>query len=115
MSVVLCLNCGVMLAIIFFLGAEIDEYYSDVRYERIAILNALGAYYTYLRKIETKQREKEEHFILATQFYNKASRIDIHEPSTWVGKGVDTPEPPYAVIHLTEDLITTYLELLIRS
>ncbi|KAH0970786.1 hypothetical protein GBA52_022942 [Prunus armeniaca] len=68
-------------------GSEIDEYYADVRYERIAILNALGAYYTYLGKIETKQREKEEHFILATQFYNKASRIDIHEPSTWVGKG----------------------------
>ncbi|KAL6224249.1 hypothetical protein ACLB2K_003104 [Fragaria x ananassa] len=66
---------------------EIDEYYADVRYERIAILNALGAYYSYLGKIETKQREKEEHFILATQFYNKASRIDIHEPSTWVGKG----------------------------
>ena len=67
--------------------AEIDEYYSDVRYERIAILNALGAYYSYLGKIETKQREKEEHFILATQYYNKASRIDMHEPSTWVGKG----------------------------
>ncbi|XP_031267897.1 protein CTR9 homolog isoform X2 [Pistacia vera] len=66
---------------------EIDEYYADVRYERIAILNALGAYYTYLGKIETKQREKEEHFILATQYYNKASRIDMHEPSTWVGKG----------------------------
>lgn len=67
--------------------AEIDEYYADVRYERIAILNALGAYYTYLGKIETKQREKEEHFILATQYYNKASRIDMHEPSTWIGKG----------------------------
>ncbi|XP_024969154.1 protein CTR9 homolog [Cynara cardunculus var. scolymus] len=66
---------------------EIDEYYADVRYERIAILNALGAYYSYLGKIETKQREKEEHFILATQYYNKASRIDMHEPSTWVGKG----------------------------
>ncbi|KAH7572071.1 hypothetical protein ACOSP7_015084 [Xanthoceras sorbifolium] len=66
---------------------EIDEYYADIRYERIAILNALGAYYTYLGKIETKQREKEEHFILATQYYNKASRIDMHEPSTWVGKG----------------------------
>jgi RNA polymerase-associated protein CTR9 len=70
------------------LGAEIDEYCSDVRYERIAILNAFGAYYSYLGKIETKQREKEEHFILATQYYNKASRIDMHEPSTWVGKGV---------------------------
>ncbi|KAJ1437134.1 Tetratricopeptide-like helical domain superfamily [Sesbania bispinosa] len=66
---------------------EIDDYYADVRYERIAILNAPGAYYSYLGKIETKQREKEEHFILATQYYNKASRIDMHEPSTWVGKG----------------------------
>ncbi|XP_075095202.1 protein CTR9 homolog isoform X1 [Nicotiana tabacum] len=66
---------------------EIDEYYADVRYERIAILNALGAYYSYLGKIETNQREKEEHFIMATQYYNKASRIDMHEPTTWVGKG----------------------------
>ncbi|KAL2529956.1 Protein CTR9-like protein [Forsythia ovata] len=66
---------------------EIDEYYADVRYERIAILNALGAYYSYLGKIETKQREKEEHYIMATQYYNKASRIDMHEPSTWIGKG----------------------------
>lgn len=73
----------------YFLVSEIDEYYADVRYERIAILNALGAYYSYLGKIETKQREKEEHFILATQYYNKASRIDMHEPSTWVGKGND--------------------------
>ncbi|CAN6472201.1 unnamed protein product [Victoria cruziana] len=66
---------------------EIDEYYADVRYERIAILNALGAYYSYLGKIESKQREKDDHFSLATQYYNKASRIDMHEPSTWVGKG----------------------------
>ncbi|XP_073043941.1 protein CTR9 homolog [Primulina eburnea] len=66
---------------------EIDEYYADVRYERIAILNALGAYYSYLGKIETLQREKEDHFIQATQYYNKASRIDMHEPSTWIGKG----------------------------
>lgn len=77
----------VIILYLFPFLAEIDEYYADVRYERIAILNALGAYYTYLGKIETKQREKEEHFILATQYYNKASRIDMHEPSTWVGKG----------------------------
>lgn len=70
-----------------YFAEEIDEYYADVKYERIAILNALGAYYSYLGKIETKQREKEEHFIMATQYYNKASRIDMHEPSTWVGKG----------------------------
>ncbi|CAI9100700.1 OLC1v1037856C1 [Oldenlandia corymbosa var. corymbosa] len=66
---------------------DIDEYYADVRYERIAILNALGAYYSYLGKIEAKQKEKEEYFIKATQYYNRASRIDMHEPSTWVGKG----------------------------
>ncbi|KAL2466314.1 RNA polymerase-associated protein CTR9 [Abeliophyllum distichum] len=66
---------------------EIDEYYADVRYERIAILNALGAYYSYLGNIEIKQREKEEHFNTATQYYNKASKIDMHEPSTWIGKG----------------------------
>ncbi|ERN11231.1 hypothetical protein AMTRI_Chr04g243060 [Amborella trichopoda] len=66
---------------------EIDEYYAGVTYERIAMLNALGAYYCYLGKIETKQREKEDHFISATQYYNKASRINMHEPSTWVGKG----------------------------
>ncbi|XP_073008997.1 protein CTR9 homolog [Typha latifolia] len=66
---------------------EIDEYYADVKYERIAILNALGAYHTYLGKIETRQREKDEHFILATQYYNRASRIDKLEPSTWIGKG----------------------------
>ena len=73
------------MSIFFF--SEIDEYYANVRYERIAILNALGAYYSYLGKIDTKQREKEEHFILATQYYNKASRIDMHKPSTLVGKG----------------------------
>ncbi|KAH9292159.1 hypothetical protein KI387_042658 [Taxus chinensis] len=66
---------------------EIDEYYADVRYDRIAILNALGAYHSNIGKIETKHREKDEHFIRATHFYNKASKIDKHEPSTWVGKG----------------------------
>ena len=69
------------------LGTEIDEYYSDVKYDRIAILNALGAYYSNLGKVETKQREREEYFIRATQYYNKASRIDQDEPTTFVGKG----------------------------
>lgn len=68
-------------------SSDIDDYYADVKYERVAILNALGAYHSYLGKIETKQREKEDHFIDATRFYNRASRIDMHEPSTWVGKG----------------------------
>lgn len=67
--------------------AEIDEYYADVKYERIAILNALGAYHTYLGKIETNRREKDEHFAAATDYYNRAARIDPYEPSTWIGKG----------------------------
>lgn len=50
-------------------------------------MNALGAYYSYLGKTETKHKEKEDFFIMATQYYNKASRIDMHEPTTWVGKG----------------------------
>ncbi|KAL0426803.1 UNVERIFIED_CONTAM: protein CTR9 [Sesamum latifolium] len=52
---------------------EIDEYYADVRYERIAILNALGAYYSYLGKIETKQREKK------TTSYRPQSTITRHQ------------------------------------
>lgn len=67
--------------------SEIEEYYAEVRYERIAILNALGAYYSYLGKIETNLKEKDNHFALATQYYNRASRVDMHESSTWVGKG----------------------------
>ena len=63
-------------------------------------MNALGAYYSYLGKIETKQREKEEHFILATQYYNKASRIDMHEPSTWVGKGKHITEYAFESISM---------------
>jgi hypothetical protein len=76
------------------MATEIDEYYSDVKYDRIAILNALGAYYTNLGKVEQKQREKDEHFISATQYYNRASRIDQDEPTTWVGKGVLFREAP---------------------
>ncbi|KAJ0970982.1 hypothetical protein J5N97_018941 [Dioscorea zingiberensis] len=66
---------------------EIDEYYADVKYERIAILNALGAYHTYLGKIETNSRAKDDHFAAATDCYNRAARIDPYEPSTWIGKG----------------------------
>lgn len=62
-------------------------YYANVTYERIAILNALGAYYNNVGKIKPKQLEKEEQIVLATGFYNKASWIDNLEPSTWVGKG----------------------------
>jgi RNA polymerase-associated protein CTR9 len=66
--------------------AEIDEYYADVKYERIAILNALGAFHTFLGKVERAQ-QKEVHFKEATQCYNRASRIDETEPSTWIGRG----------------------------
>lgn len=67
-------------------GPEIDEYYAEVKYERIAILNALGAFHTFLGKAE-RVPQKEVHFKEATQYYNRASRIDETEPSTWIGKG----------------------------
>ncbi|TVU30164.1 hypothetical protein EJB05_21773 [Eragrostis curvula] len=67
-------------------GPEIDEYYAEVKYERIAILNSLGAFHTFLGKVERAQ-QKEAHFKDATQYYNRASRIDETEPSTWIGKG----------------------------
>lgn len=51
-------------------------------------MNALGAYYSYLGKMETKQKEKEEHFVLATYYYNRSSPIDVHEAITWAGKGL---------------------------
>ncbi|GAB2291884.1 Protein CTR9 [Dionaea muscipula] len=66
---------------------EIEEHCANMTYERVAILNALGAYYTYLAKIETRQKEKDLHIVEATNYYNRASRIDVHEPSTWIGKG----------------------------
>ncbi|KAJ3706235.1 hypothetical protein LUZ61_009940 [Rhynchospora tenuis] len=68
-------------------GPEIDEYYADVKYERIAILNALGAYYTFLATTGPPE-EKERNFVMATSYYNKASRIDTIEPSTWIGKAL---------------------------
>ncbi|KAH9316344.1 hypothetical protein KI387_024971, partial [Taxus chinensis] len=43
--------------------------------------------YSNIGNIETKHTEKDEYFNRATNFYNKASKIDKHEPSTWVGKG----------------------------
>ncbi|MQM09698.1 hypothetical protein Taro_042575 [Colocasia esculenta] len=64
---------------------EIDEYYADVKYERIAILNALAAFHTYLARCE--KSKKDEHFRTATQYYNRASRIDKDEASTYIGKG----------------------------
>lgn len=80
----LLLNCPLF-------SAEIDEYYADVKYERIAILNALGAFHTFLGKAE-RAPQKEAHFKDATQYYNRASRIDETEPSTWIGKGYTTTE-----------------------
>lgn len=80
------LDIGALFFFVFWF-TEIDEYYGDVKYERIAILNALAAYYTYLGKIETKQSKKDEHFANATHCYNRATRIDRLEPSTWIGKG----------------------------
>lgn len=80
-------------------SAEIDEYYADVKYERIAILNALGAFHTFLGKVD-RAPQKETHFKDATQYYNRASRIDETEPSTWIGKGSTVFENFINLLHI---------------
>ncbi|KAL9273403.1 CTR9-like protein [Drosera capensis] len=66
---------------------EIEEHCASMAYERVAILNALGAYYTYLARTETKKKEKDQYMVEAINYYNRASRIDVSQHSTWVGKG----------------------------
>lgn len=50
---------------------------------------------------------------MATQYYNKASRIDMHEPSTWVGKGTtkffwfNGPYIRFIVINNKQELVLT--------
>ncbi|KAL9264331.1 CTR9-like protein [Drosera capensis] len=66
---------------------EIEEHCASMTYERVAILNALGAYYTYLARTETKKKEKDQYMVEATNYYNRASRVDVSQHSTWVGKG----------------------------
>lgn len=51
------------------------------------MFNALAAYYTSLAVKQKEKPKREEYFNLATMNYNKADKIDIHEDSTWVGKG----------------------------
>lgn len=58
-----------------------------MKYERIAILNALAAYYTNLGK--TRKRQRDEYFIKAVDFYNRAAKIDTEELTTFVGKGIN--------------------------
>jgi hypothetical protein len=66
----------------------LEEYYSDSKAERIALLNALASYYTQLASREKKDKQKkDEYFGQATASFNKADKIDAFEFLTWVGKG----------------------------
>lgn len=69
-------------------SAEAEERYAESRDERIAILNALGAYFTVKGKISRLRGERrDDNYITAVDQYNKAARIDQQELTTWVGKG----------------------------
>eukprot|EP00850_Spirogloea_muscicola_P017763 SM000156S02119 [mRNA] locus=s156:71480:78136:+ [translate_table: standard] len=68
-------------------SAEVDDFYSDVKYERIAILYALGAHLTHLAKMEPKHADRDRRFIDAVAQYTKASRIDHLDPTPWTGRG----------------------------
>lgn len=65
----------------------VDEYYHEVIHERIAILNALASYYTTQAKISQKNEIRKEYYQRATELYNKATKIDQSEVTTWIGKG----------------------------
>lgn len=68
-------------------GAQPDlESYYDAQ-SRIGIINALAAYYASLG-MHSSGKEREHLFEQATGHYNAADRIDIHQLSTWVGKGL---------------------------
>eukprot|EP00850_Spirogloea_muscicola_P001283 SM000004S15153 [mRNA] locus=s4:1545152:1546088:+ [translate_table: standard] len=60
---------------------------SHVKYERIAILYALGAHLTHLAKMEPKHADRDRRFIDAVAQYTKASRIDHLDPTPWTGRG----------------------------
>ncbi|KAF2076983.1 hypothetical protein CYY_001692 [Polysphondylium violaceum] len=70
------------------LDPAIEEFYKDSKVERIAMLNALASYYTQLGTQERDKLKKEEYFNQATFHFNKADKIDLHQPLTWIGKAV---------------------------
>eukprot|EP00743_Colponemidia_sp_Colp-15_P005507 GILK01005923.1.p1 GENE.GILK01005923.1~~GILK01005923.1.p1 ORF type:complete len:1224 (-),score=347.14 GILK01005923.1:129-3746(-) len=62
------------------------EQYRASKSQRIAILNSLASYATARAFRERDRRRKEDLFLEATQYFNRADRIDINEEMTWVGK-----------------------------
>lgn len=68
---------------------EIDRVYpGEENFKgRISILNTLAAYYTQAAVREKDKTEKDQLFGRAASFYTMSDKIDIHEQSTWVGKG----------------------------
>lgn len=83
----LFLTCSANLLSKLSFLAVVDEYYHEVIHERIAILNALAAYYTTQAKISQKNEIRKDFYQRATELYNKATRINQSEVTTWIGKG----------------------------
>ena len=62
--------------------------YKDKKKERVAILNTLAAYFTIKAANERNPKSKESYWSLVVDYSNKASKIDIQNKVTWLGKGV---------------------------
>ncbi|EGC31227.1 hypothetical protein DICPUDRAFT_50293, partial [Dictyostelium purpureum] len=70
------------------LTPEIERYYSNDKFDRIAMLNALASYYTQMGSQEKDKSQRDEYFHQATFHFTKADKIDPHQPLTWIGKAV---------------------------
>jgi RNA polymerase-associated protein CTR9 len=54
----------------------------------LAILNSLAAYYVYVALMEKDKIKSAQYFEEATTKFNEADKINFHEETTWLGKGV---------------------------
>lgn len=66
---------------------SLEDVYRDSTAERVAILDALAAYYTEAAIKTTDHQKKQAFFTEATSNFNNADKIDIHQEGTWLGKG----------------------------
>lgn len=66
----------------------VPSVYREQKRERIAILNALAAFYTQQAKVEKDPKKREELLkVQVTTLYNMADKLDMQAEMTWVTKG----------------------------
>jgi len=73
---------------IFANDSMVPSVYREQKHERIAILNALAAFYTQQAKAEKDPKKREELLkVQVTTLYNMADKLDMQAETTWVTKG----------------------------